>query len=186
MYGLVNRAIEDLVVTQFGQDKWDKIKRRAEVNVEAFVGMNPYPDEVTYKLVGATSEVLGIPPDQVLESFGEYWILYTAEEGYGELLDMCGDSFVEFLQNMDSLHGRIQLTLPELKPPILKCTDVGEKSMRLHYHSGREGLAPMVVGLLKGLGKRFATLIEVTHDKVRGEGCDHDEFVIHFTRQHDS
>ncbi len=29
MYGLVNRAIEDLVVTQFGQDKWGKIKRRA-------------------------------------------------------------------------------------------------------------------------------------------------------------
>ena len=58
--------------------------------------------------------------------------------------------------------------------------------MRRHYHSEREGLAPMVVGLLKGLGKRFETLVEVTHDKVRGEGSDHDEFVIHFTRQHDS
>jgi two-component system chemotaxis sensor kinase CheA len=34
------------------------------------------PDEVTYKLVGAASEVLGIPPNQVLEAFGEYWIIY--------------------------------------------------------------------------------------------------------------
>ncbi len=182
MYGLVNKAVEDLVVTQFGRHKWDEIKRRAEVSVEAFVGMNSYPDEITYRLVGAASEVLGLPPDKVLEAFGEHWILYTAKEGYGELLDIGGSSFVEFLQNMDNLHGRVQLTFPELKPPTLKCTDIGEKSMRLHYHTEREGLAPMMVGLLKGLGKRFGTPVDVTHDKVRGQGSDHDEFVIHFLK----
>jgi len=180
MYGLVNKAVQDLVVTQFGQEKWNEIKRKADTGVESFIGMRPYPDEVTYNLVGAASEVLGLPTDKILEAFGEYWILYTAKEGYGELLDMCGSTFVEFLQNMNNLHGRIQLSFPKLKPPVLECSNISDDSMRLHYHTDREGLAPMVVGLLKGLGKRFDTPVEVIHDKVRGQENDHDEFLIRF------
>ena len=180
MYGMVNKAVQDLVVTQFGQEKWNEIKRKADIDVEAFVAMSTYPDEVTYKLVGAASEVLGLPADKILEAFGEYWILYTAKEGYAELLDISGSTFVEFLQNMDDLHGRIRLGFPKLKPPVLECREISEDSMRLHYHTDREGLAPMVVGLLKGLGKRFDTPIEVIHDKVRGQENDHDEFLIRF------
>ncbi len=182
MYGLVNKAVENLVVSQFGQDKWEEVKRRADIGVAGFVGMNPYPDEITHKLVGAASEVLGLPPNEILEAFGEYWILFTAKEGYGELLDISGISFVEFLQNMNDLHARIQLTFPELKPPTLKCTDIGESSLRLEYHTHRGGLAPMVVGLLRGLGKRFETPVDVSHVKIRGEGSDHDEFVIQFLK----
>ena len=180
MYGLVNKAVQDLVVTKFGQEKWDEIKLKADTDVEAFVGMSPYPDEVTYKLIGAASEVLGLPADKILEAFGEYWILYTAKEGYAELLDISGSTFVEFLQNMDNLHGRIQLSFPKLKPPSLECSDISEDSMRLHYNTGREGLAPMVIGILKGLAKRFDTPIEVIHDKVRGQENDHDEFLVRF------
>ncbi len=66
MYGMVNKAVQDLVVTQFGQEKWNEIKRKADIDVEAFVAMSTYPDEVTYKLVGAASEVLGLPADKIL------------------------------------------------------------------------------------------------------------------------
>ena len=90
MYGLVNKAVVDLVCSKFGQDTWNKIKAKAEVDIDVFVSMDAYPDDVTYRLVGAASEVLKIPPEQVLEAFGEWWVLYTASEGYGPLLDASG------------------------------------------------------------------------------------------------
>lgn len=174
MYGLVNKAVVDLVVSKFGQDTWNAIKKKAEVDVDVFVSMDGYPDDITYRLVGAASDVLKIPPEAVLEAFGEYWVLYTAQEGYGPMLDASGKSLREFLENLDALHARVALTMPELKPPRFRLVPVDDSTMTLEYHSTRQGLAPMVVGLLKGLSIRFATPIDVTHAR----RDDHDEFTI--------
>lgn len=174
MYGLVNKAVVDLVVTKFGQATWDAIKKKAEVDIDVFVSMDGYPDDVTYRLVGAASDVLKIPPEKVLEAFGEYWVLYTAQEGYGPMLDAAGKTLREFLENLDALHARVALTMPELRPPRFRLVPVDDKTMLLEYHSTRQGLAPMVVGLLKGLSVRFNTPVDVTHASRDG----HEEFTI--------
>lgn len=174
MYGLVNKAVVDLVVSKFGQDTWNAIKTKAEVDVDVFVSMDGYPDDITYRLVGAASEVLKITPEQVLEAFGEHWVLYTAQEGYGPMLDASGNTLREFLENLDALHARVALTMSELRPPRFRLVPIDDKTMTLEYHSTRQGLAPMVVGLLKGLSVRFNTPIEVTHAKRES----HDEFTI--------
>ena len=178
MYGLVNKAVVDLVVSKFGQDTWNAIKKKAEVDIDVFVSMEGYPDDITYRLVGAASEVLKIPPEKVLEAFGEYWVLYTAQEGYGPMLDASGKTLREFLENLDALHARVALTMSELRPPRFRLTAVDDSTMTLEYHSTRQGLAPMVVGLLRGLSIRFETPIDITHTRREG----HDEFTIKTSR----
>lgn len=174
MYGLVNKAVVDLVVSKFGQETWDAIKKKAEVDIDVFVSMDAYPDDLTYRLVGAASEVLKIPPEAVLEAFGEWWVLYTAAEGYGPMLDASGKTLREFLENLDALHARVALTMPQLRPPRFRLVPVDDKTMTLEYHSSRQGLAPMVVGLLKGLAIRFNTPIDIAHASREG----HEEFTI--------
>ncbi|MFN8495809.1 MAG: heme NO-binding domain-containing protein [Caldilineaceae bacterium] len=178
MYGLVNRAIEELICTQFGEATWDMVKTKASLDIEAFVSMEPYPDEVTYKLVDAASHVLKLPAEMVLMTFGEYWTLYTAKEGYGELLKMSGHKLPEFLMNLDNLHTRVGLLYPHLQPPSFQCTEVTEHGMLLHYHSHRAGMASLVVGLLQGLGKMFAVKIKIEHIAKRGEDAEHDIFKL--------
>lgn len=181
MYGLVNKAIEDMVCSRFGEEAWETIKQKAGIDIDAFISMDAYSDDVTYQLVGAASEHLNIPAEKVLEAFGEYWVLYTAKEGYGELMSTMGSDFVSFLQNINNLHSRVALIYPQLRPPSFHCTDVTETSLRLHYYSPRPGLAPLVVGLLTGLGKMFHTNIQVMSGTNRSTGADHDEFVVQFT-----
>ena len=180
MYGLVNKAIEELVCARFGEESWEAIRRKADIDVEAFLSMDAYPDDVTYKLVGAASEVLGLSVEALLEAFGEYWVLYTGREGYGEMLKMAGDSLPSFLQNLDNLHAHVGLIFPDLKPPSFRCTDIREGSLLLHYYSDRSGLAPMVVGLVKGLGKMFETETNVRQVVSRDNGHDHDVFLVKF------
>lgn len=177
MYGLVNKAVEDLVCTRFGEDVWDKIQARAGIDVVGFVSMDPYPDDLTYRLVGAASEVLGIPPAAVLEAFGEFWILYTAREGYGELLSMYGSSLGEFLGHLDALHARVGLNFSELRPPTFRCEQAPDGAILLSYFSHREGLAPMMIGLLRGLARNFNTTVEIQHVTTRAE-AGHDVFRI--------
>lgn len=180
MYGLVNKAVQKLVVTEFGEDKWEAVKRKAGIDAECFVSMRPYPDDMTYKLVAAATEVLGLTAEQILEAFGDYWTLYSAKEGYGELLKTAGGTLVEFLGNLDQLHARVGLSFPEFKPPSFRCSDVNGGSLRLHYYSDRPGLTHFVVGLVKGLGHMFSTDVRVTIEQTREAGHDHDVFRIEY------
>ncbi len=70
MYGLVNKAIHDMVVGNFGEAAWNRIRQRAGIEDEVFVAMEPYDDALTYRLVRAASEQLGAPADDRLEAFG--------------------------------------------------------------------------------------------------------------------
>lgn len=155
MYGLVNKAIKDLVTEKFGKDKWDQIALMSNFQDEDFVSMNSYPDELTYNLVKYSSQVLKADASVILEAFGEYWILFTAQEGYGDLMDLTGSSLVEFLDNLDMLHSRMSNIMPHLEPPQFRTENKTENSVELVYMSKRQGMAPMCLGLIKGLGKRF-------------------------------
>ncbi|UBF26399.1 heme NO-binding domain-containing protein [Kovacikia minuta CCNUW1] len=180
MYGLVNKAIEDMVCRQFGEGTWKEIKQKADLEMDSFISMEGYPDDVTHKLVKAASEVLGLSAAEIMQAFGEFWVKYTAQEGYGEMMEMSGDNLPEFLENLDNLHSRVGVIFPQLRPPSFDCTDQTEASLNLQYHSSREGLAPMVVGLVKGLGTRFDTEVEVTQTASREEGAEYDEFSIQY------
>lgn len=170
MYGLVNKAVEDLVCSRYGEETWTRIQAQAGVDEVGFVSMAAYPDEITYKLVGAASEVLGTPVPALLEAFGEHWILYTARAGYGELMAMFGRSLREFVANLDNMHARVGLSFPQLAPPSFVVRDAGPRTLEVEYHSHREGLAPMVVGLLKGLARSFAEEVAVEHVHGRDRG----------------
>ncbi|MBD2448130.1 heme NO-binding domain-containing protein [Nostoc sp. FACHB-152] len=182
MYGLVNKAIQDMVCKYHGEDTWETIKRKAELeDIDFFIGMDSYADDVTYRLVEAACEVLNTPAHEILKAFGEYWVNYTAEEGYGELLASAGTSLPQFIENLDNLHARVGLSFSELCPPSFECEHQNDHSMKLHYQSNRKGLAPMVIGLLHGLGKRFHTNVDVIQTNFREQGDPHDIFSIKYS-----
>ena len=182
MYGMVNRGIEQLVRKHHGDEAWDEIRRRAGVEAEVFISNGRYDDAITYNLVGSASEVLGVPATKILEDFGEHWVLVTAEEAYGLLLEGAGASLGEFLDNLPALHSRISLILPALEPPFFTVSERTESSLVLNYRSHRPGLQPFVVGLVKGLGKRFGVSVEVTLRAGREQGLDHDQFLVRWSQ----
>jgi len=129
-------------------------------------------------VVMPASAELGVPADALLESFGEYWTLYVAEKGYGSLLDMAGDSLFTCLQHLDRLHVKVKESYPDLQPQSFRFEELGADTGLLHYHSHREGLAPMVIGLLRGLATRYGTPVDIAVVKDRRNGADHDIFQV--------
>lgn len=178
MYGMVIRAIEDMVVSGYGEAVWEDVKRKAGIDEDVFVATEAYPDRITYDLVGAASQVLNKPAVDILESFGVYWVVKTAQEGYGDMMAAGGSSLGEFLANLPDFHSRVSMIFPHLEPPQFSCAEITPHSARLQYRSHRAGFAPFVVGLLKGLGQRFATPVVVEQIAEKNAGADHDEFLI--------
>lgn len=178
MYGLVNRAIEQMVCENHGEDTWEQIKAAAGVDTEIFITNEAYDDAITYRLVVAASEILRVQASQILETFGRHWILKTAVEGYGDLLRAAGADVASFLRNLPNFHARVQLLYPHLRPPRFASEELGEHKLLLRYYSERTGLAAFVRGLLLGIGELFKVTLTVEQVGVRGEELDHDAFAV--------
>lgn len=178
MYGIVNKAIQGLVSENFGEETWQQIKLKSGITHDSFLSNEPYPDEVTYKLAGAASEVLKMPVENVLIAFGEYWILKTGMQHYGSLMKSGGNDFKEFMINLPNFHSRVMLIYPNLTPPEFKISDVKDNELLLHYYSTRQGLKHFVYGLVQGLGKMYKVDTTITILKSRDEGHDHEIFKI--------
>ena len=178
MYGMVTKAIGEMVIDRFGEDAWDEVKRKADVDVDVFISNDGYPDEMTYRLVGAASERLNMPVEDILIEFGRHWILNTAMEGYGPMIRAGGQTLPEFLEQLPNFHTRLSMILPHLSPPRFVCTDITEHSLNLHYHTHRPGFTPFVLGIMQGLSTLYATPLDVTLISSKVEGADHDIFHI--------
>ncbi len=178
MYGIINRAIEDLIVENYGRTTWDEIKMKSNVEVDLYLSNEPYDDDDTYKLAITASEVLKIPLGDVLFAFGEYWVLKTGKEKYGYLMDAGGANLKEFLVNLPNFHNRIMLLFPKLMPPEFKISDQKEDSLNVHYYSTRQGLATFVIGLLSGLSKMYSVETKIELIESRDNGHDHEVYKV--------
>lgn len=180
MYGIVNKAIEDLVRENFGDDQWEAIKQRSQVDIDFFLSNEPYDDAITYQLAQAAADVTGMSIEQVLIAFGEWWILRTGKEKYGGLMHSGGTTFAEFMHHLPLFHNRVMLIYPHLTPPEFQISDETDHSLKLHYFSKREGLQDFVRGLIQGLGKMFNTSLTIELLTSRQQGHDHETFLINW------
>ena len=72
-----------------------------------------------------------------------------------------GRTLPEFLANLDMMHARLSLSMPEMRPPSFVCEQLSDHQIRLEYWSERPGLGPMVIGLLEGLGEMYDLNVSV-------------------------
>lgn len=178
MYGMVNNAIKHLILDEHGQDTWSQVFEGSALSSDDFYQMEQYEDADSVALVVSASNILEVSPAAFLEALGVYWITYAMNSDYGDLLEMAGESLPEILDNLDSMHTRVGDSFEALQPPSFWCTDLEENSLHLHYASDRDGLSPMVVGLIKGLGLLFDLECEVTHAESAADGAAHDVFHV--------
>ena len=179
MYGIVNKSIEELIVSGYGAEKWQSVRTKAGLSQQFIISTDPYDDADTYGLVGAASEVLGVSVSDLLFAFGEYWVLHTGHDSYGHLMNAGGATLYQFLQNLPQFHDRISLIFPKLVPPEFQVTMDSERQATVLYYSTRAGLTDFVKGLLSGLCKMFhepqAGIIVCS---TKDEGNDHDTFLV--------
>lgn len=163
MYGLINGALQEMIVSNYGDATWKEVLERSGVPEQTFLAMQHYDDAYTYQLAGAASEVLDAPLETCLEMFGGFWISEVATRSFAPLMETTGTNTVDFLHNLNGLHDRITSTFLDYIPPEFRVEDVADKDQqyRVHYYSKRLGLTPFVTGLLKGLAQHFGDELEI-------------------------
>ena len=179
---MINKAIRTLVIREAGEEVWEQVLVASGIDEDVFEDLEGYDDGVTFSLVGAVSETLGVPPGDVLEMFGVYWATDVAPKGYGEYFEAFGDDFKSFVAGLDEMHVRITKMLPSLVPPAFDIEELGENHFKVHYVSQRDGLAPLAVGMLKGVALHFGGEADIKQIEYKGTD-DHDVFEVRFNEK---
>ncbi|KPU80184.1 uncharacterized protein Dana_GF18416, isoform D [Drosophila ananassae] len=176
MYGFVNYALELLVLKHFGDEIWEKIKKKAMVSMEGqFLVRQIYDDEITYNLIGAAVEILNIPADDILELFGKTFFEFCQDSGYDKILQVLGATPRDFLQNLDALHDHLGTLYPGMRAPSFRCTEK-DGELLLHYYSERPGLEHIVIGIVKAVASKLHGVeVEIDIVKRKGEPIDEAE-----------
>ena len=178
MNGLINRAVEQFVVSMKGEAGWRGVCADAGIQADGFVSMQSYDDELTYRLVDAASKRLALPPVQVLQAIGKLWITYIFKEGYGDVITATGTNLREFLTNLNEMHCRIEIVFTKMRAPQFRIEDVSDTEFRLCYASERSGLAPMVIGIVDALAQHFGQSVEIIQVYAKTEIDSEDIFLI--------
>ena len=161
MYGVVNKSLKEMMINQFGDERWQKVLKQSGVAADSFLSMRAYDDDVTYKLAQAAADELQIDLDDALRAFGVHWVEHTAAKEYSALMRATGADMLGFLENLNSLHDRISSTFLDYRPPSFIVDRDRASGVSIQYASERIGLTPFVEGLLNGLASWFGESITI-------------------------
>lgn len=179
MYGFVNNAIKDYVVSTFGQPLWSKVKKECALKPTFLDAEQPYNEELILATAKAVSNHTQIPISDILRSFGEH-ISLTLSEKYKFLMESRGENLKDYLVNLPNFHNRIMLIYPELTPPEFRISNVAPNSLYLHYTSDKSGMKDLLIGYIDGLVKIFNETVFVETVESPNESRPQEVFKINW------
>ncbi|KAM3875219.1 LOW QUALITY PROTEIN: guanylate cyclase soluble subunit beta-2-like [Diretmus argenteus] len=153
-YGFINTCLKSLVVEQFGEETWAKLRDEAGVQ-DTFLTYEVYKDEITMQLVRAACKLLEVKPEVVLRQFGEFFFEFCKRSGYDHMLRTLGGNLFDFIDNLDALHSYLALSYKEMNAPSFRVERNRDDTMFLHYYSDRRGLCHIVPGIIGAVAKEF-------------------------------
>lgn len=174
MYGMIHKAIHQMVSDREEPGLWERISERAGVGPQHMLSASAYDDAITLAIIGACCEELNLQADALLEDFGRYWIGYASQGSYARLMAMPGSDLKTFIDNLDRLHLSVQAAMPESRLPSFTVLESAPGQLSVLYSSERSGLESFVRGLFLGLIAYFGLEGEVAISGSSNSGVTYD------------
>ena len=155
MYGMIHKAARQMAIERLGRDVWDDVARSCALGDQHLITAEYFDDAVTFAVIGALADRMGVDVDAALETFGRHWIAYAGASAFARVMTMAGGDVETFIENLDRMHASIKSTMPLARMPHFTLVESTPKGLTVLYDSERSGLAPFVRGILAAVAERF-------------------------------
>ncbi|XP_055945190.1 soluble guanylate cyclase 88E-like [Argiope bruennichi] len=155
MYGLILENLSQYVIKMWGEDKWEEIRKTANVQQCTFTRQQVYEDALIPRLTASACEILGVSEREFLEGMGVYFVSFVGHYGYDRVLSVLGRHMRDFLNGLDNLHEYLKFSYPRMKAPSFFCERETPSGLTLHYRSARRGFLWYTIGQIKEVGHHF-------------------------------
>ena len=160
MKGIVFNLLEEVVVRHQGEDSWDSLLERTGLD-GVYTALGSYPDEFIFRLVAAASELLDMPPFEVLRWFGREAMPSLAIR-YPAYFDT-HDSTRSFILSVNQIiHPEVRMIYPGADVPTFGFRDEPDGALMMTYRSPRR-LCALAHGFIEGAAVHFGESLGVDH-----------------------
>jgi len=179
MKGIVFNLLEQIVAAEHGDETWEQLLDASGLD-GAYTSLGSYPDEDLYKLVGAASEALDVPADDVIRWFGRSAMPLFAKR-YPQLFSehKAARSFVLTLN--DIIHPEVRKLYPGAIVPEFGFDTSDPEGVGMDYYSPRK-LCAFAEGLLLGAGDHYGETVAIEQPKCMNRGDPRCHLEIRFSR----
>ncbi|CAB3398855.1 unnamed protein product [Caenorhabditis bovis] len=172
MYGLVIEGVRFMIQENWGTQVLQQVQQMTMLSEKSISTHDQYPENYVPRMFEAIHEITGTPKDQIGVLAGRFFVHFLIRNGYGDLMNVMGRRFSDFLKGLDNIHEYFRFSYPKLRAPSFYCKSENENGLILHYRSRRTGYLPYVIGLLVELARVFYQLnigIEVIEQREKGQ-----------------
>ncbi|KAG8185844.1 hypothetical protein JTE90_004386 [Oedothorax gibbosus] len=155
MYGLIFENLSQYVIKVWGEEKWEEIRKGANVHQCTFRRQQVYEDSMIPRLTASACEILGVTEREFLEGMGVHFVSFVGHYGYDRVLSVLGRHMRDFLNGLDNLHEYLKFSYPRMKAPSFFCERETPQGLTLHYRSARRGFLWYTIGQIKEVGHHF-------------------------------
>ncbi|XP_076304227.1 soluble guanylate cyclase 88E-like isoform X1 [Tachypleus tridentatus] len=155
MYGLILENFSRYICTEYGEEKWEEIRKLAKVEQNSFTTHQVYPDCYVPRLTAIACQVLNVSKKDLLEALGVSFVSFVRQYGYDQLLSVLGRHMRDFLNGLDNLHEYLKFSYPKINAPSFFCENESPTGLTLHYRSFRRGYLWYTIGQIKEVGRHF-------------------------------
>lgn len=160
MKGIVFNLLEEVVTRHRGADAWDALLEGADLD-GVYTSLGSYPDEHIYRLVGAASEALGMPPFDVLRWFGREAMPALASRYLAYFTPHA--STRPFILSVNAIiHPEVRKIYPGADVPTFGFHDDADGTLLMTYRSPRR-LCALAHGFIEGAAAHFGESLDVDH-----------------------
>lgn len=175
MHGILHKSLKGYVEENMGEDVWDDVLDRADIDPKLYLPVSHYPDEELTGALSVIAEMSGHEEASVQRDFGKH----AAPDLMSTFKAHVRDDWSTFdlLAALPTVYERIQAQNPETNPPEIDVNGVGGDAVVVEYRSNRD-LCSLGEGILVGVAEELEDPCEVTHELCAREGEDHCEFHV--------
>ncbi|GAB6022963.1 Soluble guanylate cyclase 88E [Chamberlinius hualienensis] len=155
MYGLLLENLAEYIRLEYGEEKWEEIRRLARVDQPTFSTHKVYPDHLIPKLAQKATQVLNVSENDFFECMGHFFVDFVGQYGYDRVLSVLGRNVRDFINGLDNLHEYLKFSYPRMKAPSFFCENENQYGLTLHYRSKRKGFVYYTMGQIKAVGRKF-------------------------------
>jgi hypothetical protein len=163
MKGTITRCLAGLVRSKAGDQAWRDIVRAADAGDAEYLlelAGSDVDDALVVRLLHAAKTRLGLEEQATYDAFGEYWCCSYAPTVYAAVYGRF-TSARDMILGLDRVHVDVTASMARARPPRFEYAWRDDKTLIVFYKSHRR-LAPLYVGLVRGVGKYFKEDLRVT------------------------
>lgn len=170
MKGIIFNLLQETVSQEFGEDTWDQLLSAADLD-GAYTTLGNYPDEDLFKLVGAASAALKLPPEAIVRWFGVKALPILAKK-YPAFFDRHQSTRPFILTLNGIIHPEVKKLYPGADTPDFDFDTSSPETLVMIYRSKRK-LCHLAEGLIEGAAGQFNEVASIQHPECmhRGDTC---------------